>query len=442
MIEIMFWVLYILAPIVIWGSLKILGIEINSIQVIPVVVWFIYIFSVVGALPLFYMVDDYRVATGVNDQYVMLKVLAASVVCIASLLTGAISAKKILCSYGANHKKLYASNFYIRKFSKKENYLMVMVALASIAVLLKYISKIDDIAIFTVIADGVQEAKLARSEMGNNFDGKYHWYSLFMHTIGLWAFLSFYINWLLERNLKNKLFFIISGVAMLFSVIMATEKAPLLDLIISMFLAYYLTMSKGVIPLRRLFVFFAILLTFGVILYLGFMGVTTVSGAIFSVFSRAFAGSLSPAYFYLEYFPAIKDFLYGESFPNPGGLLPFTPFRHTVELMLWVHPELKNLGIVGSMPTVFWAEAYANFGVIGIFTVPFLIGVLLFLIQQAFNFKYKNPMNLALLVWVIVHYKKLSITGFTGFIFDFHLIGILSIFGMFVLIARVKFRFS
>lgn len=436
MMEIIFWMLYIFAPIIIIFSIKILGNEVNQIQIIPIVVWFIYVFSIVGALPLFYMVDSYRVATGINDPYKVLLVLAASVVCVTSFLAGAIFTKKTLYSYKANNKK--EKNIEISKLSVKENFLMTSVLFVSMIVLIIYISKIDKIAIFAIVADGVQEAKLARSEMGNNFDGKYHWYSLFMHAIGLWVFITFYINWLLEGNLINKILLIISGVSVLFATIMATEKAPLLDLMISMFLAYYLIKYKGIVPLRKLIIFSTVLLSLGVVLYLNFMGVSTISDAIFSVFSRAFAGSLSPAYFYMEYFPAVKDFLYGESFPNPGGILPFTPFRHTVELMYWVHPELIRLGIVGSMPTVFWAEAYANFGVIGIFFVPFVIGGFLFLIQQAFNLKNKNPINMALLVWIIIHYKKLAITGFTGFIVDFQLIGVLSVFGLVVMLGRLK----
>ncbi len=56
------------------------------------------------------------------------------------------------------------------------------------------------------------------------------------------------------------------------------------------------------------------------------------------------------------------------------GILPFEPFRMTVEVMNWVNPNSN--GVVGSMPTVFWAEAYANFGIIGVCIVPFLLALL------------------------------------------------------------------
>ena len=55
--------------------------------------------------------------------------------------------------------------------------------------------------------------------------------------------------------------------------------------------------------------------------------------------------------------------------------------------MNWVDPN--DHGIVGSMPTVFWAEAYANFGVLGVVFVPFVIGVVVYTVYYFVDKKIK-----------------------------------------------------
>ena len=107
--------------------------------------------------------------------------------------------------------------------------------------------------------------------------------------------------------------------------------------------------------------------------------------AIASVFSRTFTGQIQPAYHYLEFFPMHHDFLWGRSFPNPRGILPFEPYRLTVEIMNWRFPDLVKRGVVGSMPTTFWGELYANFGTLGVITIPFFVGIVIYLLACFVN---------------------------------------------------------
>ena len=58
--------------------------------------------------------------------------------------------------------------------------------------------------------------------------------------------------------------------------------------------------------------------------------------------------------------------------PNPGGLLPYEPARSSFA----VGEDLNtNTEVTTSAPTAFWADAYANFGWIGILVVPFFVGI-------------------------------------------------------------------
>jgi hypothetical protein len=179
-------------------------------------------------------------------------------------------------------------------------------------------------------------------------------------------------------------------------------------------------------------IFFVILFSSLIIFYIFFMGSADVFSAFGSIFSRALAGSIQPAYHYLEFFPHHQEFLMGRSFPNPGGILPIEPYRLTVEIMNWVHPN--NEDIVGSMPTVFWAEAYANFGVSGVIFVPFLIGVVLYTVYYVVDKTENTPLKIGFFVWLMQHFKNLSITGFGGYLIDFYLI----VLG-FILILSIAF---
>jgi hypothetical protein len=154
--------------------------------------------------------------------------------------------------------------------------------------------------------------------------------------------------------------------------------------------------------------------------------------AFLSVFSRSFTGQITPAYFYLQYFPGVKDFLLGGTFPNPGGILPFMPFAYTVELMNWVFPDLAATGVVGSMPTVFWCESYANFGILGIPVIAMIVGILLTAISRIITLVKWSPVSIGLGVWVILHYKDLSGTGFSGFFVD------ASLFVMFIYLFLIN----
>lgn len=121
----------------------------------------------------------------------------------------------------------------------------------------------------------------------------------------------------------------------------------------------------------------------------------------------------------------------GRSFPNPGGILPIESYRLTEEMM---NPNDK-----GSMPTVFWAEAYANFGILGVIFVPFMIGVVLYAVYYMVDKIENTPLKIGFFVWLMQHYKTLSTTGFSGFLIDFYLIMLLFIITLSIAFAN-RFR--
>lgn len=422
----MFVMLYLLIPIFSLFLMKIAGLSLFKITIPSVVIGAMFLFAYTGILPLYFGWDEYRYLTGVQDKILILQMFAFSSWTILAMIMGFIFANKCI-----NIGTLNTSFYGLRALNNKEVLFMLFLLGFCLIVLKIYLSKVPQVALFVALSKGINEAKVARSLMGNAFAGKYHWYKLVMRDLLSIVAYVFYANWLITKKKNALVIFGISFCLATFSLIMATEKAPFAWFLAALFLIYTLVKKRGDFPIKKLLQLSSLLFLVLIVFYMYFMGSRNVSSSIFSVFSRTFTGSIAPSYFYLEFFPANHDFLLGASFPNPKGILPFKPFRLTVELMNWRFPHLAEKGIVGSMPTVFWGELYANFDVWGILFFPFFIGIGIYILTYLVHKLENTPIKIAFVVWLMMHYKNLSVTGISGFLIDIYLAMIL-IFIIFV----------
>jgi hypothetical protein len=144
-----------------------------------------FAFGYVGILPLYFAWDDYRYLAGVHDKAILLKVFAFTIWSILTMMLGFLFSKYAIGLRGA-----VSIDISLRPFRRVELWAMLGLLLFCFTVLLPYLSKIPKIALFVALTEGAKEAKIARSLMGNDFAGKYHWYSLVMHdylNFGLFA---------------------------------------------------------------------------------------------------------------------------------------------------------------------------------------------------------------------------------------------------------------
>lgn len=415
-------VLYFAFPLVIWRLMKASDLSFSKITIPTIIIMAMFLNAYIGVLPLYFGWDSYRYAVGVQDKGLIFKLFVYSCESILGLTLGFYVAKyftrKSLCE---RQKEAFMSLKLMQK------YVMVVFLLFCIAILGLYLTKIPKLAIVTAIKDGFLAAKKARSLMGNDFPGKYHWYTLFMHHVLYFLVWTSLANWLLT---KKKIDFLLLFFAFPFSVftsIMATEKAPFCLLIFGCILTYLITSQKGKFKFLFCVGSLALLSIVIVVFYQQFMGTATVSRSLSSVISRFLNGGLHAAYYYLDFFPKHHDFLMGLSFPNPRKWLPFEPYKLTVTLKNYYFPDVTNSGVVGSMPTVFWGEIYANFGPAFIFIGSWLIGVYTYLVSYLVNKLANTPIKVGLFVWLALHYAILSESGIFAFIFDLYLFIIVSI---------------
>lgn len=418
MLEIAFLLLFFASPFCMFYLLKIANEKINKISIVNVTAVSIYIFSILGTLPLFFMMDEYRVATGVIDRENVFLTLICSFLNMVFFLCGVIFIRRVL---RLKPFPVVSSRISDLSFVQKSISLCFFAFLCLILYI--YIKKVGEIALFTAIQQGIAEAAIARSNMGNNLEGGgYHWYHLILHNLGFLLTLNFYAIFIKNKNTVNLFLFLILFLISSFVATMATEKAAFVGLLMALVMMHYLIKANGLVPKKSLITLGVVIVFILIIFYKYFMGSSTVLDAFASIISRAFSGSISPAYFYLQYFPSEQEFLVGRTFPNPGGILPYTPVRYTIDVMNWVFPEMLSGEVVGTMPTVFWGEAYANFGFLGIPIVALIMGIIVAVVSYLFSRLELNTMTVAFFVWLIFHFKTLAITGFSGFLYDFYLI--------------------
>jgi oligosaccharide repeat unit polymerase len=414
--------------------LQISGFSLLRLGLIQFVTIRLLVFSFIGTLPLFFGLDRRRLNSGVDDPNLVLQVMLFSGATILLFVIGAMFARNILKS------PAIANSFTEFSVNKTESMFLVLLLMISISVLMLYLSQLSDVAILVALAGDAGVAE-ARSSMTNNFQGKYHWYNLFMIELAKIVSFSFFCAFLIIKRKLFLILFLISFLALVFSLTMSAQKGPLAWTLIGLFMVYAASRHRGRYPVRGLFIVGLTVFLATSAMYIVTGSQDDLIGAGASIVSRSFAGSIQPAYHYLQFFPKVQGFLMGGSFPNPGGFFPWGGYSITVEVMNWFDPTLADRGIVGSMPTVFWGEAYANFGYLGIVIVPFFAGFLLFFIDRYFSKIRDAPIKVGFYVWMILHYSKLAQTGFSGYLIDLNMLVLLTIF-LFVILASNRMKIA
>ena len=263
---------------------------------------------------------------------------------------------------------------------ERQNFGLGVLTLVCVAVLFSYLSivGINNLAIMVALefSDDLS-SETARSLMTNSFTGKYHWYAFYGRSNAVFTFALLAQSMIRKTFLTRTLIFPLLFIT-IFSMVMSTQKAPLIKLFIGLFMVSVLVREGGVFSFYKLIFLGTISLSTLTIFYITFMGFSSPFEGFIATLSRALTGQIEPAYNYLSMFPDHQEFLLGRSFPNPRGILPFEHYRLTVEVMAWFNPHQYKNNVVGKLPTVYWGEMYANFGIVGVLIPPFFIGYLLY----------------------------------------------------------------
>lgn len=284
-------------------------------------------------------------------------------------------------------------------------------------VFLLYVNKIGGIPLLRYIANPSLSQSLLRSDATNNFVGKAWRYVLFYESIPVALFIL--VSFSDARKFRNILFIYCA-----FICIMNFEKAPIVKLLILIVLIYM--RKKGRVDFKYLVLLGILGLMLLVLMYIFFMN---ASGGFLKIvqgiLGRTFLTQIIPFFWYFRYAESI-GFLQGTSFPNPAGIFPFEHTRITVEVMNLYREEAgMESDVVGSMPTVFMADWYVNFGYLGVILSVLFFTVILVCLIIIFNKKLSRQNDVytnAAFIIIIEHFAWYSGTSFTGILFDMDLI--------------------
>lgn len=410
----LFVLLYFSFPAAVLLLMRAVGMPLLRLSLPSLVILACFAFGYAGLLPLYFGWDEYRAVSGVNNRELLFLVLIGSAWTILSLALGAILGRALLGALWAPRPgSPLAPGVQLR----------IALLLAVVAlVLADYLVRVPRIALLVALDSSITEAEVVRSLMGNDFGQGYHWYSLAIHDIANLLTFTTFAAWLLRKSAATLTLFLCAFGLSGFSAVMAIEKGPLLWILIGLMLTWLLVRKGGAITMRHILPFMMLAPLLMALIYMAFEGSASLIDGLLAAFSRAFAGSIEPAYHYIQFFPAQHDFLYGRSFPNPGGLFPWEPYRLTEEVMDWVYPN--DAGVVRSAPTIFWAELYANFSVLGVVIVPPFVGFALYLLALYVSRLADGPAKTGYLVWLLLYFKNLAVSSFSNFVVNFYFFGV------------------
>lgn len=431
--DLFFILLFVTLPIISFIFMHVSGFNLLRISPIQLILTFMFVFGFIGTLPLYFKLDDVFVNNGVIDKFIVFQVMLFTGISMIMVVSGALLAKFL------TGEKAIVNKFKIIKYNNNEIFIYSFLFIIVIFVLYLYLDKIPKIALFVALLGSPLEASILRSNMGNAFEG-YHWYSVIIHGLSNIITFSLFALYLVKKNIKNLTFFIVSFGVSVFTSVMSIEKGPVLWLLIGLSMVFLIVKNQGVISIRLILINIVILIIFGVFMVFIFSEYNSIEKSFIAFISRAFAGSIEPAYHFLFLFPNYENFVYGKTFNNPGGIFPFEPYSYATKVSEYLSPELSEIGVVGSMPTIFWGEAYINFGVFGVFFISFFMGFFIFFIDIIISCFKDTILKIGFYVWMLLHYKDLSKSGFSSFLIDFDFIILFSFFVFSLLISKISLQ--
>lgn len=433
MTKIAFLCLYGLAPVVALRLARRAGVTLAVVSIPSIVLVAYLVFAYIGLPVLYFQWDSTAIAIGASDLATIYRMLLYAATALVALPLGFCLCRLLvpLPEYVSPRASLGTPTARV----------VGILAVTCLFVFGLYLRRVPGVALFAALKNDFQEQMVLRSEMTNAlFEKSFDWQGLFY--IDLLQFICFIIfaNILVTRNRRHYRYFVPLLLIELFVALSTTQKSPVVFLAAGLLLVYVLTRQNGRITAKNLMIAAGTIATTVLCSYfIIFKNTAPVLLVLQAMVSRIFVGSLSPGYFYLKFFPDVHPFLWGRSLSNPFGFLPFHQYPLTSSIYDFIYPSHRPSGIFGTAPTAYWGEAYANFGPVGPLAVGVLLGVLVYLVAFGCNRLPDSPVKTALIAWMALHLQYLSITSFSNYVLDQHMVFIVLVsLGLAALNARTQ----
>ncbi len=309
-------------------------------------------------------------------------------------------------------------------FNRKTEFYFLFAALSLISILavMYTMLKTNQVPLFSLLkgAGGEELAKL-RIDAGRNFSGNVLIRNIF--AVALTPLLSIiaYVYSVKTRELKWRLLFL----ALFFSAILINvydlAKSPVLFYLI-MFILVRIYIGKTKFNAAK-FIFVGstgvLLLLFMYVFIFGQSNISSYLSYSTGPIGRIILSQIAPMFLHLDFFGNSVPFLNGASLPSSIiGLFDMNQVRSARVVMELAYPENVAAGIAGVLNTLYVAEAYANFGYIGIVAGTIYIAALVQVLYICFIRLPKNPVFLSLFIYFTINIPRTLVGGFTDFLFN------------------------
>ncbi|MBY0123493.1 O-antigen polymerase [Bacillus sp. S/N-304-OC-R1] len=339
-------------------------------------------------------------------------------------------------------------NDYLKKpventFSQKNEFYLLFLGLSLISMLaVAYtLLKTNQVPIFSLLKGNFSELGLQRIEAARNFHGNVYIRNIFAIALTPLLSLIAYVYAVKTRHLKwIFLFFALFACAVAISVY-DLSKSPIFFYII-MYIFVRLYVGKLVLTWNKIIGYTLSGAVVIVGMYVFIQGVKDLE-SFFSYSSgpigRIILAQISPTYLHLDLFGNSIPFLNGRSLPSIViGWFDLEQVRSARLVMANAFPNRIDDGTGGVLNTLFIAEAYANFGYLGIILGTMYVGVLVQLIYIIFIRLPKNPVFLCLFIYFSINIPRTLVGGFTDFLFNPIWIFITCLFAGILLFIRFR----
>lgn len=156
-------------------------------------------------------------------------------------------------------------------------------------------------------------------------------------------------------------------------------------------------------------------------MYIVIQGVTDI-GSYLSYNSgpvgRLIFAQIAPTFLHFDLYGNILPFLNGKSLPIITDLFDMDQVRSARVVMETVFPEKVEAGTAGVLNTLFIAEAYANFGYLGVIVSTIYIAALVQILYIVLIRLPKNPVFLCLFIYFTINIPRTLVGGFADFLFN------------------------
>lgn len=219
------------------------------------------------------------------------------------------------------------------------------------------------------------------------------------------------------RRLTDRLVFIVSFLFAISILYYNFAKGPLLWYLVSYIFVWFY--AKGRVEFSRVFVLAGLAFILLVLMYSMIdVGISEFAGYNSGPLGRVLIGQAAGTYYMFDIFPDKYGFI---GFSSLSELLSgFFGFEHSERAariaMMDFNPRGIDAGTAGVMNSLFVAEAWANFGVVGVVLSPLWVGFVIGSLYYFFLKSDKNPLMLAL--FVTFSYGGSFTGGFNDYIYN------------------------